>query len=47
MLALLQDARSAFSGRAEPTVRVIAGICALVMVFLIIFRRKKRVQDKS
>ncbi len=47
VLALLQDVRSAFTGSAEPIVRVIAGIGALVMVFLIIFRRKKRERDKS
>jgi LPXTG-motif cell wall-anchored protein len=42
VIALLQDAHSALSGSAEPTVRVIAGICALVMVFLIIHRRRKK-----
>jgi hypothetical protein len=37
--ALLQDARLATSGTQSATVKVIFGLLALVMAFLIIFRR--------
>jgi hypothetical protein len=47
----LADVHSVLPGSAEPTVRVIAGIGALVMVFIIVFRRtnvlKKNEEDKS
>lgn len=46
-IALLQDARLATSGRLTPAIRVVSGVLALVMVFVIIYRRKGRAKNEE
>ena len=40
VLAFLKKAPPSTTGTAAPLVRVISGICALIMVLIIIFKRK-------
>jgi hypothetical protein len=50
LLALLQDAPPADSGGAQNTIRIVAGVLALVLVGIIVMRRrgggKKKDEDE-
>lgn len=40
LIALLQDAPAADTGSAQNTVRIVAGVLAVVLVVIIVMRRK-------